>query len=429
MTYAQITASQNSRACPSLELNFEERVRSENWDNVADFSDKTDDAHHQWRYRTRLWASWCLSTKTMVELGLTNESRRITHPVTDFYPDETIFETFNVSHSFNDQVWVKAGRQNITKGDGFILFDGGPLDGSRTQYFNAINIGYVEPQALANRHFNLYLISDPYRDRYLPRFDDKKKPLIEMDERALALYYSDTRDANSTLDAYYVFKTQTGDTRARSSVPRLPDRAFHTIGGRVARQWERGWSLAAEAAGQAGVQQPSADVLAWGAAAAVKKAFARAPTKPSLQIGWTVLSGDDPSTTAYEGWDPLFSRYPKWSDLMVYTLAVERGAAYWTNLSMGQVEVQAAPVSRLKLRASYFSMNSFHAHPGKTTIFGTGAHRGDLFQARADLTLSGNWRGHVQGEYLKPGHFYVGRDAGWFFRVEAIYSFKKGFLT
>jgi hypothetical protein len=266
-----------------LELGFEERVRGENWDNVADFSEKTDDARHQWRFRTRLWAKYDLGSKAELMLGLNNESRRVTHPVTDFVPDEIIFETLYLDYRFADDVHLKVGRQNITKGEGFLFFDAGPLDGSRTQYFNAVDLSYAAGQ----RRFDLYAISDPHGDRYLPRFDDKQKPLIEPDEHALGLYYTDGRMARTTIDAYYVFKTETGDTRPLSNVARLPDRALHTLGGRAVWQPGRGWEARAELAGQLGAQQPAADIHAWGGTASVKRpSSTRHGSRRSCWAGW-----------------------------------------------------------------------------------------------------------------------------------------------
>jgi hypothetical protein len=37
--------------------------------------------------------------------------------------------------------------------------------------------------------------------------------------------------------------------------------------------------------------------------------------------------------------------------------------------------------------------------------------------------VNDNWRGHLVGEYLAPGDFYAGGDAGWFFRAEVVCSF------
>ena len=298
--------------------------------------------------------------------------------------------------------------------------DGNPLDGSRVAYFNALDLGWTAGKS----RLDLLLISDPYRDRYVPPIHDKAKSLIEWDENAFGLYWTDARRAKTTIDAYYFYKSETGDTRALAA--RQGDRMFHTLGGRCARDLAGGWSVKAEMAGQAGGQQPDRDISAWSAQASVKKTFAHT-TKPSFLLGWTGLSGDDPATAANEGWDPLFARYPKWSELYIYTLGSERGAAYWTNLSMWQAEARWTPAQRLDLRATYYRMGAFHRFPGKSTIYAGGTQRGDLCEARADYQLNDNWRGHVVGEYLVPGDFYTGSDGGWFLRAEVLCSFKRTF--
>ena len=408
----------------SLELGFEERVRSENWDNSIDFNKKVVDARHQWRFRTRAWAKLSAGANTEFVLGLANESRRLSTPKVALQMDETVFETLYLDHRFSDGASIRAGRQNLSKGDGFILMDGSPLDGSRVAYFNALDLGWTSGKS----RLDLLVISDPYRDKYLPRIHDRTKSLIEWDENALGLYWTDAGRVGTTLDAYYFYKAETGDTRALTNAARQPDRMFHTIGGRIARDFPHDWSVKAELAGQAGGQQPGADIRAWGGQASVKRTFTHAMT-PSLLIGWTGLSGDDPATKANEGWDPLFSRYPKWSELYIYTLASERGAAYWTNLSMFQGELRVTPLKPLDLRATYYRMGAFHHFPGKPAIYAGGTRRGDLYEARADLRLNDNWRGHAVGEYLAPGDFYTGGDAGWFFRVEAVCTFKKSFAA
>ena len=306
-------------AANRLELGFEERVRSENWDNSTDFNEKAVDARHQWRFRTRAWAKLSAGANTEFVLGLDNESRKLTTPQVALTMDETVVENLYLDHRFSDGTSMRVGRQNLSKGDGFILMDGSPLDGSRTAYFNALDLGWTSGKS----RLDLLFISDPYRDQYLPRIHDRTKSLIEWDENALGLYWTDASRAKTTLDAYYFFKAETGDTRALTNAARQGDRMFHTLGGRVARDFPRDWSVKVELAGQAGGQRPGSDIRAWGAQASVKKSFAHA-TKPSLLLGWTGLSGDDPATTTNEGWDPLFARYPKWSELYIYTLASEK---------------------------------------------------------------------------------------------------------
>jgi hypothetical protein len=423
------TAADGALPANKLELGFEERVRTENSDNSTDFDQKTVDARHQWRFRTRAWAKLNTGANTEFVLGLNNENRRQTTPQVALTLDEIVIENLYLDHRFTDGASIRIGRQNLTRGDGFILADGGPVDGSRTAYFNALDLGWTTGKS----RLDLLIISDPYRDEYLPRIHDLRKSLIEWDENALGLYWTDANRAKTTLDAYYFYKAETGDTRAFTNPARQGDRMFHTLGGRGTRDFAADWSVKAELAGQAGGQRPGSDIHAWGAQTSVKRSFAHA-TKPSILLGWTGLSGDDPATTANEGWDPLFSRYPKWSELYIYSLGSERGASYWTNLSMWQAEVRLTPVKLLDLRATYYRMEAFHhmgsfaPFPVKPKSFGGGRQRGDLYVARADLLVNDNWRGHVVGEYLMPGDFYVGTDAGWFFRAEVVYSFKKSFV-
>jgi hypothetical protein len=420
--FAPLAAAEGPPPANRLELGFEERARTENWDNSTDFNQKVVDARHQWRFRTRAWAKWNAGANTELALGLANESRKLTTPHVALAMDETIFETLYLDHRFSDGASVRIGRQNLTKGDGFILMDGSPLDGSRVAYFNAVDLAWTAGKS----RLDLLVISDPYRDQYLPRIHDRTKSLIEWDENALGLYWTDASRAKTTLDVYYFYKAETGDTRALTNAARQGDRMFHTLGARCTRDFARDWSVKAELAGQAGGQKPGSDIQAWGAQASVKKSFAH-PTKPSILLGWTGLSGDDPKTATNEGWDPIFSRYPKWSELYIYTQASERGVAYWTNLSMWQAEARLTPLKPLDLRATYYRMAAFHRFPGKSTIYANGTQRGDLYEARADYKLNDNWRGHVVGEYLMPGDFYAHGDYGWFFRAEASCTFKRSF--
>ena len=409
----------------SLELGFEERIRTENWDNSTDFNERKVDATHQWRFRTRAWAKLSAGANTEFVLGLANESRKKTTPHVALTMDETVIENLYLEHRFADGASVRAGRQNLTRGDGFILMDGSPMDGSRVAYFNALDLGWTSGKS----RLDLLAISDPHRDEYLPRIHDRAKPLLDWNENALGLYWTDAVGAKTTIEAYYFFKAETGDTRGLTAGQ--GDRVFHALGGRGTRDFAGGWAVKAELAGQAGEQRPGCDLHAWGAQTSVKKSFAHA-TKPSLLLGWTGLSGDDPATKAIEGWDPLFARYPKWSELYIYTLVSERGVAYWTDLKMWQAEARLTPVKPLDLRATYYRMGAFHRFPGKSVagkppIYANGTCRGDLYEARADYKLNDDWRGHVVGEYLAPGGFYAGTDYGWFFRAEVSCNFKRSF--
>jgi hypothetical protein len=423
-----------SRACAGdsdslksnrLEVGVEERIRSENWGNLRDFSDTRSikgDVQHHVRYRSRAWAKLNLGPRTEAMVGLTDESRKITTPATDFTIDELVFETLYLSQRFGDRVTVKAGRQNLARGEGILFLDGGPLDGSRMFYYNAVDAA-VNLDAAGKSRLDVVGISDPYRDKYLPRFNDKDRSLVEWNEAAVALFYSDTRVANTTLEGTYVFKKETFDPD-RGVARTQPDRKIQTFDARAVRRFTGGWTATLEAAGQTGDQTGADTQRGWALVSSVKKSF-DAPWKPSLQVGWMGFSGDDSATTRDEGWDPIFARGAKWSELYLYTLPGERGVGYWTNLSLLQVEVQAAPAKAVNLRATYYRMGAFHAFPGDPTVFATGKKRGDLLQFRADVKANDYLRGHLVGEHLSPGDYYVGQDPAWFWRVEVIASFQK----
>jgi hypothetical protein len=405
----------------TVEPGFEERVRSENWDNLKDFSDASADTQHQLRLRTRVWGRFDFGPKVELMLMLNDESKKVFTPDTRFHWDETIVENLYLDVHRGGTWSARVGRQNLMRGDGFVLFDGNALDGSRTAYFNALDV----TRSLGKKSkLELIAISDPSHDTYLPVFNDRNKALTEWDERAVGAYYTGKDIPRTGIEAYCFHKTETDDFRPGTNPARQPDRRVETLGGRVEREIGKGWSAAGELAVQWGSQDPGVPVRAWGGTATIRKKF-DVPAKPSVSLAWIGLSGDDPTTGKIEGWDPLFSRWPKWSELYIYTLAGEKGVAYWTNLGMWQLEALASPWKPLSLRATYYKMGAFHPFPGNANIYGTGRNRGDLYELRADVAAGSHFKGHVLYEHLAPGDFYAGSDPARFFRAEVTYTFKR----
>lgn len=404
------------------EFGFEERVRSENWDDLGDFSNRAADTQRQWRFRTKLWCSLALTDTIDALILVNNETKKVTTPETDFLWDEVIFENLYLDFRFGGGWTLRAGRQNFSRGEGFVFMDGGPMDGSRTGYVN----GLVLARAKGLSKLEFLALSDPHRDLYLPRFNDRVRPLIEWDEQGLGFYFTHQVPQKTAWETYYFFKTETRDSRPRSSPVYQSDRRFHTVGGRLVQPMTPGWSLTAEAALQWGKQEADRRINAYGGYAALLKTLDR-PWKPTLALGYTELSGDDPSTRRNEGWDPLFSRWPKWSELYIYTLARELGVAYWTNLALWQAEIRVTPATWAEGRITWYDLKAQYPFPGKPALYSDGRHRGHLFQARLDLTFGKNWKGHAVYESFNPGDFYTGVDPAYFFRVEASYQFKKKF--
>lgn len=417
---------------PRLELGFEERVRMEDWDNLGDHRDATVDYRTQFRFRTRGWAVWRPAGNLDITAGLVNENRKITRPDMAANGRQVAVETLMVDWRFAPGWSVKAGRQNLSKGEGFVFMDGSALDGSRTTYVNAVDLAWTS----GDHTVEAIVLRDPKRDTWLPRLNEPSDPretvrLNEWDESAQGLYYTGRLRPGTALEAYAFRKTERDDYRGPASPKAQPNRQLGIFGSRLVQDLGGGFSFTGEGALERGRQEArpggqAADIRAWGGYARVKKAFEHG-WKPTFSMGVVGLSGDDPATPEREGWDPLFSRFPKWSELYVYSQVPEAEIGYWTNTRMVEVEARCQPSPWLALRATWYRLGAFHAIPAKGPIFGSGRLRGDLFQTRADLTFSSAWKGHILYERLTPGSFYTGPNGGHFFRVEGIYTFRKGF--
>jgi hypothetical protein len=412
-----------------LEVGFEERVRSEQWNNIIDHDAAKEDARTQHRFRSRLWVNWSPAEGLRIVAGVANENRKITHPDLAANGREVFVETLYADWRIAPRWSLKAGRQNLMRGEGFILFDGSALDGSRSAYFNALDLAWSPGRST----LEFLAISDPGKDQYLPRINEASSPaevqrLNEWDEQALGVYFTGREWEGTTLEAYGFLKTETHDSRPATNPQFQPDRQVQTVGSRLVRDLGHGWTAMGEAAWQWGFQRPlpgtaeaDRDIAAWGGYARLRKAF-EAPGKPVLSLGYIGLSGDDPGTRRIESWDPLFSRWPKWSELYIYSQIPERGVAYATNTGMWEAEARLAPTKQLNLRATWYRMAAFQAPGGAGPLFGTGTRRGDLWEFRGDLALDEHWKGDVVYERLSPGAFYTGSTPGSYFRFEVTYA-------
>ncbi len=304
------------------EVGAEERVRSEALNNTFDWNDATEDHRLWYRFRTRAWAKATIGTKGEVFVGLNNESRKMVHPDTEFKWDEVVFETAYVDWKLDPSVSVRVGRQNLMKGEGFVLFDGTSGDGSRTAYFNAADVTFGWKKSKVE----LIGISDPAKDWYLPVINDKDKLLSGVGRSGRRPLLHGPRPSEDGDRRVPLLEEREGRPSRRRRTPQFqPDRQLGILGGRVVQQLPEGFSLTAEAAVEVGSEKPkpgvaggNKDIAAWGGYAYAKKTFP-VSWKPSIQVGWVGMSGDDPATSKIEGWDPLFSRWPKWSELYIYS--------------------------------------------------------------------------------------------------------------
>lgn len=416
----------------TFEWGFRERLRETYIRNGIDLENDRVDDRHFLRVRTQLWGRWRPARNWELFAMLNNEHRHWLKPDRDFEfgedLHELIFENLYVrlSEIGGRPIDVTLGRQNIMLGEGFLFMDGGTLDGSRTAYMNALRVGIGDP---AKRRLELHVISNPETDEYLPVVNDRDQGLTEWDESGANLYYTDRASGPVGFDLYYAFKREKDDDGL------FPETTLHTVGGRASAGVAGRLRFTAEGAVQFGER---GDVDRSGLGGHMHCTVTPGSRfSPALTAGLVYLSGDDPHTTEYEGWDPLYSRWPKWSELYIYTLVNENGVAYWDNLVAPYLQLSLRPEKRIELVGEAYFMRAPEdmrtiVVPGDDPAAGgvpagpftDGGERGLLTRVWLKWRATGYLTGHLLWERFDPGDFYWNeRDTAHFLRWEIIFTY------
>jgi len=442
-----------------------ERIRQEIFDNLNDLETmrptNTSYDRNFLRFRTSLWGSADFNKDTGAYLKVTNEflyhlgpykqpSDPLSRPQ-DFVrldENEFIFDNLYIkaNNIFGLPVDLKIGRQDFLGpdmyGEGFLILDGTPGDGSRTFYFNAAKAKWRINQ---NHNVDLVYITDRERDTYMPvwrtavansgTYYRNKKILNASDEQAFVVYGRDKLSENLTIEPYYIFKKeeefQFPFVAPHASV--TPELDLNTVGARAvytSGPWTVGGEFAyqfGEYDGDKGDPQyfynktdqkgfAGEDREGYGGYIFGKRKFADMKLKPEFELRFIYLSGDDPDSDKNEDWDPLFSRAPAWNELMIYTLpneTIKEGYAipgYWTNLQlyMLKVTMELTPDTKLSLSYQYLRANE-QANPlaSYNAMFSDGYEKGHLPTLLVSHKFSKNIDAYFQYEYFMPGNFYA----------------------
>jgi hypothetical protein len=275
-----------------------------------------------------------------------------------------------------------------------VIADGNPLDGSRSFYFNALRLDY---EAHPNHKIIFLLHSMDTTDTCLPTINDQDQPLIEQPEKALAAYYSGLF-GKTAVDAYVIRKTV--DRAKATDVPS----GINTFGGRLVAPLLQPLSLTFEGNIQTGAHGEAVR-RALGGLFHFDWSPAGVPLLKTLTFGGIFLSGDRPETERFEAWDPLFSRWPKWSEGYIYTFIRESRVAYWSNLTSLYGSVVLDFGGRVNAAVTCHRLGADERNPAAFPG-GTGVSRGTLLVGKFSYTISRNLSGYFQWDYFRPGDFY-----------------------
>ncbi len=404
---------------PVFKLSFIERLRYEGWDNAVSLNNKIADTRSYTRQRTSIMAQWIPDSDIELAIKFTNEFRYNFNPkdqtlkMHEIFFDYLYFKWKNIGKT---PLSITVGRQDMLFGEGFVIADGTPLDGSRSYYFNAVRFDYTLDNS---NQLTAFVNYEPATDNILPIIHSSTIPdqaLVDRPEMGAGIYY--TGKFNKTvIEGYGIHKYE----KITDFFPVKNN--TETLGVRVTQSFTPAWSLTAEGAFQFGKVGDNKRKAFGGYAHLDYKFEKTVPFLKTATLGGVYLSGDNPSTDTYEGWNPVFSRWPKWSESYIYTLIRETGVANWTNLSTVYLSLLMPVVDTMTFRLTWHHLMANKFVPG-FTMAGTGKTRGDLIIGKLEFILNKHTTGHVIWEHLNPGNYYFEGANGYnWLRFELMFRF------
>jgi len=404
----------------TLKLGFIYRFRFVSWDNAIHLDENKNSGSTFTRHRTSFILNWNPHQKFELGLKLTNEFRYYFVPSSREFNLHEIFVDnlyFKLKKPFDLPLRLSLGRQNMMLGEGFVVMDGHPLDGSRSIYFNALRADWNFDE---NKGLIFFYTYQPRKDIWLPIINDQEQPLIEQPEEGIGLYFWKTSEKTG-YDAYLIQKKI-------YSIKSIPiESTINTVGGRIKIPLIDTFSLSAEGAFQSGSFNDNGRKAFGGYYHLDYMSNFIFPGPSMITFGGIFLSGDDPDTKNMEGWDPLFSRWPKWSEAYIYTLIPEYNGrvAYWSNFASIYAEIKFNVTPKINMDITYHHLTAPQRHewsglfPG-----GTGKNRGELLITRVNARFTQNINGHIHLENFYPGDYYrADADNYYWLRVELMFSY------
>ena len=410
---------------------------------------ETGPAWEYMRVRERVWGCFELNEKTKLQLRLVNRWHAHSSKPGDnsnhdgvvangpgpgwTFPDELIVDNLFLDlANVADSDWsLRLGRQDIMFGNGMVLLEGTPLDGGRTIYFDGIVAKYAsEADSLA-----LFLVHNKYKDGAVLA-GDENRALHFGDTTAAGAYWTHNFDQALNTDLYYIYADLDDDHEVigpSASKWRDFNREVHYLGARVFGSPHDQVDYSVEVCKQYG-RAPEIETSSGGGSTSTMwegfgadlsglmvdarltlKAPAETAMDPKLMLQYTFLSGDDPdSQTENEGWQPVFSAWPKWRDeLFAYGVFP---ALQWTNLSQFRTAIALAITEDITFSTAWAYVNSDEPSDA-------GRQYGNLFTAFLDYKITDAWVVKLEASEFRPGNWFMDGTSCEWLRLETVYRF------
>ncbi|EGV32005.1 hypothetical protein ThidrDRAFT_1579 [Thiorhodococcus drewsii AZ1] len=418
------------------------RLRQIFVDNVGlDADSKTADRTFE-RLRTRLWGNYAFDQNVSVKARLLWEGRHYQSPnrsdyppLENWYSGGILFDLLHVDakNIAGLPLSARIGRQEIMLGNGWLILEGTPLDGSRSFYFDAARATYAA-EAIDTTFDLIYIDQNPDTGRFPQSLNGELEDQTEQHETGVVLYANNKSLLDGDLDGYFIYKHDApndtpGNLRVNNGYPfASPSNSadIYALGARADTKLMENLRLRAEFVYEWGTRNDR-DLSAFGLNSRLTYSF-NDPLSNALHLGYEYLSGDDPDTQDDEGFDPLWSRWPQWSELMIYQWPLDSRVAGATNLHHLNAGWSAQVHSTTKVSLDYHALWAAEEYPSYPSqlglISGDDNFRGHLFTGWIRTKLNKHVAGHLVAEYLMPGDYYAEnrRNDSFFVRAEVSYT-------
>ncbi len=411
---------------PGLTLSFDQRLR-EIWGDKFIIPDRSSANHeyHFQRIRSRLGAKWSMFEDVDVNARLIWEWRNWCKPDSrdsNVEFDEALFDTLNVQvrNAFDLPLTITAGRQDLIFGNGWLILDGTPLDGSRTIFFDAVRFNYQLDEATSVDL--IYVDQKAEADGTFEPINDQERGtgLIDQDERGAILYVKNNSWLpNTKTDVYAIWKHELPCDAGVGT-----DAQIYTFGARVDSSLSEQLKGRAEFAQQLGEYGDSSGICAFGFNSRLTYLL-KDSWDSQLRFNYEFLSGDDPDTAKNEQFNSLWGRWPQFSELYVYTYLPESRIGDVTNLHRVGGGWTGHPTEKIELCADYHLLYADENTVENRAAYSSGHFRGQLITAMMKYKINKHLSGHFLAESFLPGGYYEEdtQDPAYFLRYELMITF------
>ena len=434
------------------------RIRNEYFDNALTLGSAYP-RHSQdyFRLRRRVWATITPAENLTVNTRVSAEPRDFMEPsFPGTYLDREGMEwrygildvaNLKLANVLDQPLTVTLGRQDVmdvlNMRNGWLVFDGTPSDGSWTFFVDGARAVY-DAKDIKTKFDVSYVSMHAYADEVIPTIGNSSSfspagrytgyTLTEQDEQGTVLSIGNTSIENVNLGGFFIYKN---DTRVRG-VANGDNADIYTFGGSISGTPSKHWQYWIEGAYQCGSKEDptvsGADsgwrtINAYGANARLTYLFNDRLNNQLALVG-EFLSGDDSGSAGTdEMFDVLWARWPRWSEMYIYSYANETSGkvAQMNNVGRFGPMWTISPMKGMTFSAMYNALFAPESVPTRAMTPGRfsqdGNFRGHYLQAVLKHKFSDHLSGHLWAEWVWEGDYYKDQDIMSWLRAEILMTF------